>query len=584
MKDLVRMPAFWLLAMCLGVAAVYAPGFRTGFLSDDFMILGHLHEHGAGGGWTRSFLGATCVLFYRPLLTSSYALDLAVYGLNPWGFHFTNLCLHLACMVLVYHVGRGLTHNPVVGLAAAALHGFYPLGPNTVTWIAGRVSLLGCLFPLLAVHAFLAYRRRPGRVRAVTCVVALVGGLLSKESAMMVPLFVILVDLLLGGRRAGWGLHLSLWIVLAVFFVARRLILGVFLGGYGVLNPGDVPSFVENLNHLLTSVVAALTPFLETRPEQPISLIAWGVVAVWFACAVGWGIRGFHDLRGAILSFLWAGGMVLGLYGSWSLAPENAERWYPALAGSAMLLGVLLSGCGRPGLFLVVLGVVAGLPALRNGVQAYRETGARVRSLVSIVGAEDQDTGPLFVYDLPLTRRGAPFLHFGLADACAPPFARQRREVFPVHAPHTTLPFGLNPAVWRVARKGPVTVFRCNAEGHLQGRFTRRFLLEYKAFHSYRSLPSLPVEVTPRTWNPDLFVVSIGPARGSRVLISLFTTAGEVRLERSLSETGDLYENLSAAVRDFMVYPGNRRGFLMVVALDDAGKVTGIHSQWITVR
>jgi len=156
--------------------------------------------------------------------------------------------------------------------------------------------------------------------------------------------------------------------------------------------------------------------------------------------------------------------------------------------------------------------------------------------------------------------------------------------VFPVHAPYTVQPFGLNPAAWLLAREGPVTVFRCNAEGLLQGRFTRRFLLEYKSFHTYRSLPSLPVEVKPEAWNPDLFMVSVGPARGSRVVVSLFTTAGEVRLERPLSETGHFDENLSAAVRDFMNYPGNRRGFLQVVALDSGGKATGLYSRWITRR
>ena len=45
---------------------------------------------------------------YRPLPYLSYALDRALYGENPVGYHVTNLLLHLAVVVCVFLLLRRL--------------------------------------------------------------------------------------------------------------------------------------------------------------------------------------------------------------------------------------------------------------------------------------------------------------------------------------------------------------------------------------------------------------------------------------------------------------------------------------------
>ena len=62
----------------------------------------------------------------RPLINFSYAVDYAVWGLNPFGFHLTNLLLHVLNVVLLFQVaspawsriardrGSGVAKEPVV--------------------------------------------------------------------------------------------------------------------------------------------------------------------------------------------------------------------------------------------------------------------------------------------------------------------------------------------------------------------------------------------------------------------------------------------------------------------------------------
>ena len=89
--------------------------------------------------------------FYRPLVTLMLSLDAAIYGLKAWGFHLTNVLLHLCvCAAFAWFVSRFLT----VG-TGAVMSGVVVAGIHTLSWlptgaISYRASLLDVLFLLLA--------------------------------------------------------------------------------------------------------------------------------------------------------------------------------------------------------------------------------------------------------------------------------------------------------------------------------------------------------------------------------------------------------------------------------------------------
>lgn len=153
---------------------------------------------------------------FRPVVNLSYAVDHALWGLDSFGYHLTNLLLHLLNVALLFAVGRRLLldlrrrrggegdgPDALVDLgafAAAALLAVHPLMTEAVAYVSGRSELLATLFVLAAL--LLLRRALDGRRPWALAggLAAFVLGLLSKETAAMLPLLLVTADLLIVGR------------------------------------------------------------------------------------------------------------------------------------------------------------------------------------------------------------------------------------------------------------------------------------------------------------------------------------------------------------------------------------------------
>src|SRR5205085_8107275 len=102
---------------------------------------------------------------YAPLTRTSFLIDAQLYGLNPVGYHFTNLLLHLANVLLLFELLRSLTGAVWRCALAAACFAIHPLHVESVVWVTERKDVLSTLFGLLALLAYVQYARRPGRLR-----------------------------------------------------------------------------------------------------------------------------------------------------------------------------------------------------------------------------------------------------------------------------------------------------------------------------------------------------------------------------------------------------------------------------------
>src|SRR5258706_10612841 len=86
------------LAALVLLAGVYGCDAGHGFVKDDFVwILTSRVEHAAD---FRRLLGAPTG-FFRPLVSVSFAIDHALFGLSPLGYGFFNLSLLLSCVRLL---------------------------------------------------------------------------------------------------------------------------------------------------------------------------------------------------------------------------------------------------------------------------------------------------------------------------------------------------------------------------------------------------------------------------------------------------------------------------------------------------
>lgn len=245
------------------ILAVY--GYRAAwgnyFTGDDFVYINWLRTAWIDPNklwnvfWTNS-LDAVATHFYRPLLSLSMALDKYIWDWNALGFHFTNLLFHAACSALVFFIVKDLLLPQLTTAKtestklwpslSAGLFLLYPLHPEVVTWIGGRVDTFVTAFFLAALYCFGRWRMSERRRWFNLSIGSAVLALCSKESAIVLPPVLVAYEYFSNisykpqtpSQQSFRVLKSSIsstkafWLVLAVYFVVRRISLGTFIGGY----------------------------------------------------------------------------------------------------------------------------------------------------------------------------------------------------------------------------------------------------------------------------------------------------------------------------------------------------------------
>jgi len=138
--------------------------------------------------------------FWHPVTWLSLMLDYQFFGLNPGGYHFTNLLLHLANTLLLFLVFASMTGAVWRSALVAALFAVHSLHVESVAWIAERKDVLCGLFWILALGAYARYAERPSWTRYVAVFVTLLLGLASKAMAVTLPFVLLLLDIWPLGR------------------------------------------------------------------------------------------------------------------------------------------------------------------------------------------------------------------------------------------------------------------------------------------------------------------------------------------------------------------------------------------------
>ncbi|UCF06321.1 MAG: tetratricopeptide repeat protein [bacterium] len=168
-------------------ALVFVNSLQNGFVYDDH---GLIEQNEMIRGWKSTFDELT---LYRPVRWITYALEYSVWGLNPVGFHLTNLLIHVACTVLVYLFASAILRSRVASFFAALLFALHPVHTEAVNNVANRPDLLATLFVLLAIVLY-AHRGR-SVLFYFTSLVAFILGLLSKEAVSLTfPLLIVAFD------------------------------------------------------------------------------------------------------------------------------------------------------------------------------------------------------------------------------------------------------------------------------------------------------------------------------------------------------------------------------------------------------
>lgn len=127
---------------------------------------------------------------YRPLRDISYALDFAIWGDGPFGFHLTNILIHAGNTLLVFLIVRRLTGAVITAALVGVVFAVHPLQPDAVTYISGRRDILFSLFYLTSFYSYLNYRRRGSWAYFASFLICWGLSLMSKEMAVSLPAFI----------------------------------------------------------------------------------------------------------------------------------------------------------------------------------------------------------------------------------------------------------------------------------------------------------------------------------------------------------------------------------------------------------
>jgi len=143
--------------------------------------------------------------FWHPLTWISLMADYELYKLNPAGYHWTNLLLHLLATFLLFRALQAMTGAGTRSLVVAALFALHPLHVESVAWIAERKDVLSACFWMLTIYAYVNYVRKPGYGRYGLALLFFVMGLMSKPMLVTMPFILLLLDFWPLGRFTGAG-------------------------------------------------------------------------------------------------------------------------------------------------------------------------------------------------------------------------------------------------------------------------------------------------------------------------------------------------------------------------------------------
>lgn len=211
------------LALLAATALAYLPGLHGPFLFDDTTSITdnaalHLTSF-ALPDLMRAAFSSQAGLLYRPISMLTFALNYTLFGNATFSFKLTNVIIHLINALLILWLtyrlllncrkryrfawsDNAITWAAVIITAAWALH---PLNLTAVLYVVQRMTSLAALFTLAGTLAYVYGRERMQAGRTgwpfVWLLTPFFGilGVLSKEDAALMPLFLLIIEWLLFG-------------------------------------------------------------------------------------------------------------------------------------------------------------------------------------------------------------------------------------------------------------------------------------------------------------------------------------------------------------------------------------------------
>lgn len=278
---------------------------------------------------------------YLPVRVLSYAVDYAIWRLDPLGYHLTNTVLHALCCVLLYFVVKTIFGRQTVASICAALFAVHTVHVEAVTWLSARRDVLSTFFFLVSFLCYVRFTKGADRRSRGLYILALLSylvALLSKAMVVTLPLMILLYDALFDreGLRKEPKRFLLRYAPFWALTVALTLVHIVVAKSAGVIKQYHGGSFVWTLAtmpHMLSEYLVLsfvplnLTTVRDFQPASPESLRIVFLSLIFVVALLGAIVLICGVDRDSLFCWLWFGIALLPVANVIPISTLVAERY-----------------------------------------------------------------------------------------------------------------------------------------------------------------------------------------------------------------------------------------------------------------
>lgn len=186
------------------VAFVFRRGLANGLVADDFSLINYCRPEGLG-----SILGFFDpwreVWYYRPVTRLVFALGYTLFGTHAAPYHAVSLLAHAAAVVLLYFVARRAGASVAPSFLGAVVFAVHFRQHESVFWFSAISYPLSTSFGLLSALFFRASVAKSSSRLLVAALAASAAAMLTKDTAIVVPVLAGLYGLLFAGDSFAGG-------------------------------------------------------------------------------------------------------------------------------------------------------------------------------------------------------------------------------------------------------------------------------------------------------------------------------------------------------------------------------------------
>jgi hypothetical protein len=275
-----------LLILATVTVMVYGRTLFLGFTKlDDTIFIVENASYNAdlknvGVSFQRGLFNPTKDAYYRPLFLVDFIFESRLFGVNPAGYHFTNLLYHVLSVILLFLFLKRIKIPPADSFLLSLLFAVHPVLTQAVAWIPGRNDLILMVFFLSAFILLLKYLEKPKPALLLPHFILILAALFYKETAVIIPVIMGCFSLLY--MKSGWRKLIFpaiTWIAaVGTWFLVRST---ATLANNWISPPEMLRAGMERLGVILQYLGKIFLPVnLAVFPEAREITLIWGIIAL----------------------------------------------------------------------------------------------------------------------------------------------------------------------------------------------------------------------------------------------------------------------------------------------------------------